>query len=50
VAPDYDQFYLNLARVYAVQNELEKAREVLQELLRLQPKNAAAAQALEILR
>ncbi len=49
IAPDYDQFYLNLARLYAVQNEVEKARGALQELLRLQPKNAAAAQALEML-
>jgi len=49
VAPDYDQFYLNLGRLYAIQNEVGKAREVLQQLLRLQPNNAAAAQALEML-
>ena len=48
-APQYDQPYLNLARLYAMQNERQKAREVLQELLRVQPGDAAAQQALEML-
>jgi Flp pilus assembly protein TadD/peroxiredoxin len=29
VAPNYDQAYLNLARVYMLQQEIEKAREIL---------------------
>jgi tetratricopeptide (TPR) repeat protein len=49
VAPQYDQPYLNLARLYAMQNDRQKAREVLLDLLRVQPSNAAAKQALEML-
>ncbi len=49
VAPNFDQSYLNLARLYALQNNKPKAREVLQELLRLQPQNAGAKQAMEML-
>lgn len=49
VAPGYDQSYLNLARLYAMRNDREKAREVLSGLLRLQPENAHAKQALEML-
>lgn len=50
VAPAFDQSYLNLARLYAMQNNQEQARQVLLELLRVQPENAAAKQALEMLR
>ena len=49
VAPGFDQSYLNLARLYAAQNNKTRAREVLGELLRLQPQNNAARQALEML-
>lgn len=49
VAPEYDQPYLNLARLYSMQNNGQKARGVLLELLRAQPANAAAKQALEML-
>ena len=49
VAPQFDQTYLNLARLYAMQNDREKARKVLLELLRVQPEDAAAKQALEAL-
>jgi FimV-like protein len=42
VAPEYDQAYLNLARVYAVQGKREKAREVLLELLKQHPDHAQA--------
>jgi Flp pilus assembly protein TadD/peroxiredoxin len=49
VAPNFDQSYLNLARLYALRNDKEQAREVLQELLQLQPQNAGAKQALEML-
>jgi Flp pilus assembly protein TadD/peroxiredoxin len=47
--PSFDQSYLNLARLYAMQNDKEKARKPLRELLRLQPENRAALQALEAL-
>jgi tetratricopeptide (TPR) repeat protein/peroxiredoxin len=49
IAPSFDQSYLNLARLYAMQNEREKAREILIDLLRLQPDNSNAKQALEVL-
>jgi tetratricopeptide (TPR) repeat protein/peroxiredoxin len=49
VAPQFDQLYLNLARLYALQNDRQKARDVLLELLRLQPDDAAAKHALEAL-
>jgi Flp pilus assembly protein TadD/peroxiredoxin len=49
VAPDFDQSYLNLARLYAMRGEKEKAREVLGELLRRQPQNPGAVQAMEML-
>jgi tetratricopeptide (TPR) repeat protein/peroxiredoxin len=48
-APNFDQSYLNLARLYAMRGDKEKAREVLQELLRVQPDNAGAKQAMELL-
>jgi tetratricopeptide (TPR) repeat protein len=50
VAPNFDQSYLNLARLYALQNDNQRAREVLQQLLRLQPENANAKQAMEMLK
>jgi Flp pilus assembly protein TadD/peroxiredoxin len=49
IAPSFDQSYLNLARLYAMQNEKEKAREILLDLLRVQPDNSNAKQALEML-
>ncbi|GAC1663548.1 MAG: hypothetical protein NVS9B4_18450 [Candidatus Acidiferrum sp.] len=49
-APSFDQAYLNLARLYAIRNEKEKAREILQRLLRVQPEHTAAKQTLEMLR
>jgi tetratricopeptide (TPR) repeat protein len=47
VAPAFDQAYLNLARVYAIEGNLEKARAVLQALLTQHPNHVAARQALE---
>jgi Flp pilus assembly protein TadD len=44
--PKFDQSYLNLARLYLVQNDKARAREILDALLRLQPDNSAARQAL----
>ncbi len=49
VAPGFDQSYLNLARLYAIQNDREKAKSVLLDLLQLQPQNASAKRALEML-
>ncbi|MGB8536244.1 MAG: FG-GAP-like repeat-containing protein [Acidobacteriaceae bacterium] len=46
IAPDFDQSYLNLARVYAVESEPAKARDVLQQLLKLQPGHPLAQKAL----
>jgi Flp pilus assembly protein TadD len=49
IVPSFDQSYLNLARLYALQNDREKAKEVLQDLLRIQPQNSNAKEALEAL-
>jgi TolA-binding protein len=46
VAPDFDQAYLNLARVYALEGDRDKARAVLQALLNRHPDNALAKKAL----
>jgi tetratricopeptide (TPR) repeat protein/peroxiredoxin len=50
LVPVNDQAYLNLARLYLLQTEKAKAIAVLQELIQLQPGNAAAAQALDMIR
>jgi len=47
VSPAFDQSYLNLARVYAVEGAPEKARGVLQKLLKQHPDHAQAQKALE---
>ncbi len=49
VAPTFDQPYLNLARIYAMRGDNGKAKEVLGELLRVQPDDAGAKQAMEML-
>jgi Flp pilus assembly protein TadD len=49
VVPGFDQSYLNLARLYALRNDKEKAKAVLQDLLRIQPQNSSAIQAMEVL-
>jgi Flp pilus assembly protein TadD len=46
VAPAFDQSYLNLARVYAMERDAEKARSVLRALLAQHPDDAQAKQAL----
>jgi FimV-like protein len=48
-APNFDQAYLNLARLYVILNDKDKAKEVLQTLLRQQPQHKMAQQALEML-
>lgn len=50
VAPELDRAYLNLARIYVILGEREKAGEVLRQLLRRQPRNKAALEALDQLR
>jgi Flp pilus assembly protein TadD len=49
VAPNFDQAYLNLARLYVLIKDKEKAREVLLALLRQQPQHKMAQQVLEML-
>jgi Flp pilus assembly protein TadD len=49
VAPNFDQGYLNLARLYTLMKNEAKAREILQALLRVQPQHKLAQQALEML-
>ena len=49
VAQNFDQAYLNLARLYVLLKEKQKAREVLQALLKEQPQHKMAQQALEML-
>ena len=49
MAPGFDQAYLNLARLYVILQEKEKARAVLQALLHEQPQHKMAQQALEML-
>jgi tetratricopeptide (TPR) repeat protein/peroxiredoxin len=46
-APDFDQAYMNLARLYMILNNTEKAKEALLALLRRQPENKGAQQALD---
>lgn len=47
VAPAYDQAYLNLARVYAIEGDREKAKTILQQLLRQHPDHPQAMQELK---
>jgi Flp pilus assembly protein TadD len=42
VAPAFDQAYLNLARVYALENAPDKARAILLDLLKQRPDHAQA--------
>jgi Flp pilus assembly protein TadD len=46
VSPGFDQSYLNLANVYAIEGDAEKARAVLLELLNQHPGHAQAQKAL----
>jgi Flp pilus assembly protein TadD len=49
VAPNFDQAYLNLARLYVTLNDKAKAKEALLALLKQQPEHKMARQALEML-
>ena len=48
--PNFDQAYLNLARLYVILNDKAKARATLQALLRQQPQHKMAQQSLEMLK
>jgi tetratricopeptide (TPR) repeat protein len=48
-APKFDQAYLNLARLYALLNDKDKAQAVLRTLLREEPQHKVAQQMLETL-
>ncbi|HUY80934.1 MAG TPA: FG-GAP-like repeat-containing protein [Acidobacteriaceae bacterium] len=48
--PDFDQSYLNLASLYAMQGETAQARQVIHDLLHIDPANPAALQALQMLK
>ena len=50
VAPTFDQSYLNLARVYAIEGDREKARNTLLELLKQRPNHAQATEMLRELK
>jgi tetratricopeptide (TPR) repeat protein len=47
VAPGFDQAYMTLARVYALEGERSKARDILLDLLKQHPDYAQAKQALD---
>ena len=47
VAPAFDQSYMNLARVYALEGAPDKARSVLLDLLKQHPGHVQAQQALQ---
>lgn len=47
LAPSFDQCYFTLARIYSLQGNPARAREILQELLKQQPGNVQARQALD---
>jgi tetratricopeptide (TPR) repeat protein/peroxiredoxin len=49
LAPNFDQSYLNLARLYAIRGDKQDARDVLQQLLTVEPQNTVAKQAIETL-
>ena len=49
VAPGFGDSYLNLARLYVLQHEREKAKAALSDLLHVHPENAAAKQGLQAL-
>jgi Flp pilus assembly protein TadD/peroxiredoxin len=49
-APQFDQAYLNLARLYVMLKDRQRAKTVLQGLLRQQPQHRVAQQMLEMLR
>jgi lipopolysaccharide biosynthesis regulator YciM len=47
VAPDEDILYLNLGRAYIQTGKVDRARELMQQLLDRKPDNAIARRALQ---
>jgi len=47
LAPQFDQAYLNLARVYALEGSRDQAKSVLQDLLKQHPDHPQATQMLK---
>jgi Flp pilus assembly protein TadD len=47
VAPAYDQAYLNLARVYAIEGNRDKAKTLLEQLLQQHPGHPQATEELK---
>jgi Flp pilus assembly protein TadD len=45
--PDFNQSYLNLARVYVIEGDKTKARDLLSEYLKRNPADGQVRQALE---
>jgi Tfp pilus assembly protein PilF len=45
--PDYDQALINMAQVYLLQNNLGKAKEELKKVLKKDPNNVKAKNALQ---
>jgi Flp pilus assembly protein TadD len=50
LAPEFDQSYMNLARVYALEGAPDKARTVLDNLLKQHPDHPGAKKLLEELK
>ena len=50
IAPDSDQAYLNMARLAVIRKDKATAKQILEDLLKRQPGNDAAAKALDGLR
>ena len=46
LAPSFDQSYLNLARVHAIEGHPDQAREVLRKLLKQHPDHVQAQKAI----
>jgi hypothetical protein len=47
VAPDFDQCYINLAKVFAQRSDMDRAADTLRELLRRHPDHALAKRMLD---
>jgi Flp pilus assembly protein TadD len=50
VAPEFEQAYLNLARVYAIEGDKARARTTLEKLLKVHPEQVQARKELEELK
>ena len=50
IAPDFEEPYSNLSRLYGREQEKQKAHEVLLDFLKKQPQNKVVQQELEMLK